>query len=167
MSSRNNSVQNYINTLIFCIVAKAITIILLGLLFTDIGKQLAYFIITIEFGLISVIIVSIYQIVNYEKKKLGELDALRVSKVNIQSCPDYYTRRVGDDERAVCENIYISPDNSHVYEFSTSEFVPDDLFENKNFGQVCDRMQTIGGSGPNFNDTAWTDIKAKCHYFTN
>ena len=167
MSSRNNSVHNYLNTLIFCIVAKAITILLLGLLFTDLGKQLAYFIITIEFGLIAVITVSIYQIMEYEKNKRKELSSLRTSKISIQSCPDYFTRRVDHDERAICENKYTSPDNSHVYEFSTGEFAPDDLFENKNFGEVCDRMSTVGGSGPNFNDTAWTDIKAKCHYFTN
>jgi hypothetical protein len=163
MASKNTGIQNYLNTLIFCIVANAVTIILLGVLFTDFGQTVAYLIITIEFGLITLIVVSLWQIYKYERDKKKELDDLKKAKVSINTCPDYYTRMVNEESRDVtCKNQYTTPDGNFEYTFATSEFPVDKVFTNNVFSELCTRMKLDSTSGPNFNDTAWTDIKAKC-----
>ena len=167
---QSTGIQNYLNTLIFCIVAKAVTIILLALLFTRIGSELAYLLLTIELGMILIIVVSLYKIYDYEKKKKDALEKLLKTDMNLNSCPDYYTRTITTQEgidQTTCVNKYNSPDGSTSYRFGTSdnEFNLENTFnankDKKTFRDYCARVSSTTAT-PNFNNIAWTDLKEKC-----
>lgn len=159
----SGSVQNYINTLIFAIVAKAVTVLLLGLLFTDIGKMLAFFILTVEFGLVTIIVISLWQIYAHDKKRDKEVANLRKAKVNINQCPDYYTKMSDGKDGVECDPVYRTPDGAFEYTFTTPKF-PLSTFKGKTFTEVCDIVQKENPSdGIDFTEIPWTDIKAKCY----
>lgn len=159
--NQDGGVQNYLNTLIFCIVAKAITIILLALLFTDLGASLAYMILTIEIGLVVIIFVALVQIQAYEKKKLKDVEASLTAKSAITSCPDYYIRGVTDENTILCTNTYETPDGAYKYEFATEPFSIDTVFKDMTNADACSRV-TQSNSTPNFTQSAWTDLKERC-----
>lgn len=161
-------VQNYLNTLIFCIVAKAVTILILALVFTKLGGQLAFLLLTIELGLITIIFLALWKIHRYEKLKKEELERLLNQEVFISSCPDYFTRQVRSEagvDQSFCINTYKTPDGSNTYQFDIGEFNIDTTFsqdkDKKKFIDYCTRLRDKN-SPPNFERVAWTELKERC-----
>jgi hypothetical protein len=101
MSSDKNI--SYFNTLIFTIITGIACLMLLILLFFDIGKQFIYFIIAFEIGIFIIIGYCIAQIVIVEKKKN---DGTTNYVVKFDECPDYYTKQL-IDSKEYCLNEYM------------------------------------------------------------
>lgn len=166
MATNNTGIQNYLNTLIFCIVAKAVTIIMLGILFTEGGKRFIWLILTVEGALIAIIITALVYIVEYEKNKSKEMDNFLKSKAIIKTCPDYFVRAVDKDENTICENSYTTPDNKYKYSFpdvptfKLQDVFPSGITNSEACLRVADNAKT-----PNFNNASWTDLKGKCSTF--
>lgn len=88
-------VENYLNTIIFCVVAKMITIIVLGLIILPQVRAYAIFLLTIELGLVTIIIWSLWKISRYEKRMAEELQKIRESSMTTLACPDFFERGTG------------------------------------------------------------------------
>jgi len=160
----NTGVQNYLNTLIFCIVAKAVTVIMLVLLFTKVGKPLAYMILTLELGMVSVIIFALVQIRKYEKARAAQYEQFLRSAAQVTTCPDYYVREADVYDESTCKNSYRTPDNKYEYIFQVPSFTIDKVFTNKmTYADACLRVTASNPTGPNFNQIAYTDLKDKCY----
>jgi hypothetical protein len=168
--AKNTGVTSYLNTLIFCIVAKAVTIFLLGLLLFDVGKRMAYLILTVEIGLIAIIIYALVSINKYDNEMKKSRDAFMKAKPNIRVCPDYFTKYVSNstdplEETPVtlCKGEYTTPDENrrYTYKFDTSDINIENDFGDT-MEKVCDTV--LSTSGP-YASIAWTDLKARCNAY--
>ncbi len=157
-------VTNYLNTLIFCIVAKAITICMLALLLFDWGKRLAYLILTIEVGLIAIVIYALWSISQYEKKVRKAREDMLKGDANITTCPDYFTKNVitnvDGTTSTVCESMYAAPDNRTTYNFDIQNINMTNELSRKTLQEAC---TYVGDKKKNFQKVAWTDLKSRCY----
>ena len=159
----NTGVQNYLNTLIFCVVAKTITVIVLGSLFLQAVRPYAVFLLTIELGLVTIVIWSLIKIRNYDKRMAKEAEDIINSAVNSVSCPEYYVRSVDEEDiGTVCLNGYLTPDEKYEYKFkgdASIDAIPiDEMFRKQTLEGAC----TIIDASPSLNSIPWTDIRSKC-----
>lgn len=156
-------INNYLNTLIFCIIAKAVSVGLLVLLITDLGWDFVFLIMTVELGLIIIVIYSMYTIYKIDKKiKQAYEDSLK-EKPKIETCPDFYVRDVVSDETAnnghtICKNVYTSGDNRYTYRFPYSDNIDLNAINTsaKTITDVCANNQHT------YDTISWTDFKARC-----
>jgi hypothetical protein len=160
----NSGVQNYLNTLIFCVVAKTITVLVLGLLVFPAVRRYAMFLLTIEVGLVLIIFHAMWKISSYDKRMAKEAEQIRTSSMNAVSCPDYYTRGVDEENvNVICTNKYATPDGRLEYKFKTDasiDVIPiDDIFRKKTLEDACKLVVTDTDM---YNSIPWTDIKSKC-----
>lgn len=111
--ANENSKISYFNTLIFTIVSGIISLLLLLALFFEIGKKYAYLIIMVEFGIFSIILLCIIQIIINERR-IAAAKNQRYNKISLQRCPDYF-QQITDGNNAVnCKNGFniLYPDGS-------------------------------------------------------
>jgi hypothetical protein len=100
-------VQSYVNTLVFAIVAGMISLILLlGLLFTTAMGAYSWFVITLEVGLITIIIWTLVRIFTYESRMRRMNRNATKNALVAQTCPDYYTVFHDAVGSADCRNIF-------------------------------------------------------------
>jgi hypothetical protein len=171
-----SGVQNYLNTIIFCIVAKTITVFILAFLVNEKVRWFSFFLLTIEVGLIVVIITSLITIARYDKRMGKMANDLRTSVLTNIDCPDYYVRGISPTSSNVeCRDGFTTPDNRFTYSFTNSNIFPDrtdryasirtiDLdanFNNKSFTTACD---TLTGSNVGYSNISWTDLRSKCEW---
>lgn len=150
-----SGVQNYINTIIFCVVMKIVSIIVLGMIMLNkMSDSIVYLLSTIEIGIVFIVIASLYSISSYEKRIAEEARNLLKSKINVISCPDFYTR----DEDGVCVNNYTTADGKIEYRINDAPPVVLSDYMNKDIGTICSTYNT--GFGPS--SAPWTDISTKC-----
>lgn len=162
----NDSVNNYLNTLIFCIIAKAVTVGLLVLLITDLGWDFVFLIMTIELGLIAIVIYAMYTVYKMDKKIKAAKEKYATEKPKMDLCPDYFVRSVVSDETSssghtVCTNVYTSGDNRYTYTFPTTNQTVDLTTLNasqKNMQDMCANVDKVFDSS----GISWTDMKARC-----
>lgn len=159
LSNKSKGMTNYLNTLIFSIIAKGITVLLLVLLLFKPVRKYAYLILTIEVCLVVIIAAALITISNYEKDKAKQNETLLRSKVEVTSCPDYFIKDVTGDG-TICKNTYTTPDGRFTYTFGGKPINLDTTFQNKTFEQSC-AVTTEG----DFKLFSWTDLKTKCDSF--
>lgn len=99
-----NSKISYFNTLIFTIVTGVISLLLLGLLFLDIGKPFLPFIVALEVGIFLIIGYCIYSIWALDKE-MKDATANKRFVVKFDTCPDYYVKR-NINGSTYCSNDY-------------------------------------------------------------
>lgn len=157
----------YINTMVFTIVAGVISLILLALLFlgSDLTQRYAPLIITIEVGLLAIIVIAIVRIIMYERR----MEKLQKNSIDnllaVKSCPDYWTMSESREDGVVCNKMYEMPrdDDDPMatrvrYEMQgTSSTVRLKDFTNKKLGDLC---AAVGRQ-----ESPWTDVRAVCDSF--
>lgn len=177
----DSGIHNYLNTLIFCVVAKTITVLVLGLLIVKSIRKYAIFLLTIEVGLVFIIIYSMVKIARYDKRMSKESEKLRLSSINSISCPDYYVRgpSTTDPSTTVCKNEYATPDQRTVYKFQfepsvagsnnidMNEIPIDELFRKQTLEGACSLVSNstvVTGTGIKsvYEQVPWTDLHPKC-----
>ena len=165
--ANEGGVRNYLNTLIFCIVAKGVTVLLLIALFFEPVQMFAYFVITVEVFLIVIIVLSLISINKYEKQRRTAMENSLQRNVYIQSCPDYYVSKVDQENNIICNNVYDTPDGRFSYEIGhnnppnikTIEINNEEYRKKKiTYEEKCNSLITDYANIP------WTDLKANCHY---
>jgi hypothetical protein len=109
------NIQNYLNTMIFIIIAKGITIALLILLLLEMGQQLSYVIITIQFGLLAVAAWAMYMIIVYDRQSEKLKKDTAGSPAVLETCPDYYVRTYDESDNIICKNSFTSADDRYTY----------------------------------------------------
>jgi hypothetical protein len=162
--SNSYGIQNYLNTLIFCVVAKIVTVILLSLLIIEKVRYFSFMLLTIEIGLIAIIVSALFVISRYNKKYQKMQNEFRKSKVSVLACPDYYVK-TSQEGSTYCEDIYKTPDGKFIYKFS--EDLPNYFaripiesdFIKKTVEEVC---QLTNES--NYANMSWSSLKSKCNY---
>jgi hypothetical protein len=85
----SNTKISYFNTLVFTIITGVASLVLLSLLFFDIGKEFIYFIITFEIGIFVIIAYCITKIILGEMSKKKNTTGYVVS---FDQCPEYYVK---------------------------------------------------------------------------
>jgi hypothetical protein len=161
-SNVNTGVQNYLNTLIFCLVAKGVSIVVLILLIKF--PDWAYCFLTIEIIIIIIVVVSLLRVTSYEKTLSKARESLKAQPVTLANCPDFYTKEF-DGQATQCHNTYNTPDGRYTYAIGTGSLDKINLDGISKSGlrtleEVCD---VIGNSGSDYMSTiAWTDIKPRC-----
>jgi hypothetical protein len=156
-------IQNYVNTIIFCMVLKIISIIVLGLVLFDFAHpMIIYFLITIEIGIIAVIALALYNITTYEKRMAEESKNLLKSRIDLVVCPDYFSRSEND----ICVNSYTTGDGRYTYTIENAGPVSLSNYINKPVDNVCTTFTNSayrnGIYMPDSNIYPWTYLSSKC-----
>lgn len=93
MANQDASASHYINTMVFSVVAGIISSMLLLLVMqgSDTVKQFSVLVITIEVGVVLIILAAIYQIIAYERRRFKQAIDGTMNMMTVKSCPDYWT----------------------------------------------------------------------------
>lgn len=155
-------IQNYVNTVIFCVVMKIITIILLGLMVMGfVNDKILYFLITLEIGIVVIVIAALANISAYEKRIQKETKNVAQAKMTILSCPDYFTQTANN----MCQNTYTTPDGRYTYTLKDASNLALNDYLNKPTSESCDKFTAAATSLTNGNLSykfPWTDMASKC-----
>lgn len=162
----STGVANYIGTLIFCIIVKGISIVVLILLLTNFGQNWQYALLTIEICMISVVMYAIYKIRAYEAEILAKYVSLRTANMELNVCPDYYVKELKNNE-IICKSKYETIDKKFVYDMSAGTQSLQEInltrigHDGKNtLGGICDIITNTDGDY--HSKLSWTDIKSQC-----
>jgi hypothetical protein len=182
MAVESESIQSYINTLIFCIIAKAITVGLLVLLLTGWGWEMLYLILTVEIGMILIVAYAMYLIYKITKDIEEAKAAAAKQPPMLQVCPDYFVRsaytkdnvpkgtssstsscskestRVPQEGDVICDNTYTTSDGRFIYEFPLQDTLDLDVIagNSKTMNDMC------AANTSTYDSISWTDMKSRC-----
>ena len=159
-----DAITSYLNTLIFCIVAKSVTLILLILLLFDIGWAFSYLILTLEIGLVAIIAWTLYSV--YKVQKAIDEAAAAASKQPpmLNTCPDYFVRGIDSETNdQICSNTYKTSDGKTTYKFTsdgTTAIPTKDMTTMTNGQKTMNSLCTAQQS--DVSGFSWSDLKARC-----
>jgi hypothetical protein len=138
----------YIRTLVFSLVLTIACTASLGFLYLDSVRQYAWLLLTIEIGVLIVVISTIVSVYLYQ---LRMEEALKNSMDNlpIELCPDYWTK----DRSGKCTNIYVTPDNRYKYMVGTVS-VNKPVAVGRSLQEEC--RENSGSQYP------WVYLRARC-----
>jgi hypothetical protein len=167
------SAQSYKNTLIFAIVASLLTVgLLAALVYIPSLQDYFYIIVTIEIGLIVIIVNALWSIISYDKRIQAELRGIANNGSASKSCPDYYTAVYTGEGSVECRNAYIGQrdDTPMAFSFtSLNKEVADPgtmtlgaIFDNKTVKDVCMTVDPSTSSGNSTYSVPWTEVRPKC-----
>jgi ABC-type multidrug transport system fused ATPase/permease subunit len=151
------NIENYLNTMIFIVIAKGITIALLLLLLFKLGQQMSYIIVSFQIGLLAIAIYAIVVIVKYNKR-MNELKIeMGKEEAKLDTCPIYFKRHIVNDEVS-CENESTLGDNYTKISFPANVTLTNITSELK-------RAKTMDGLCANttFPSYPWAEFKGKCN----
>lgn len=166
-----SQVHNYLNTLIFCIIAKIVSILLLIALFVNryLLENWSYTVLTIVLGFIVIIIWSMLSIISYSNraKKANEQAANDLLKRAQQQCPNYFVKTVDDNGETLCDNTYASPNEGSSIRFMDSNLSMLPSFSNVLFASESNisvdvMCQAVTNPNWEFANYPFTDIKEFC-----
>lgn len=156
-----NNINNYLNTLIFCVISKMITILVLTFLLNEKVRYFSYLLLTVELGLVTIIVSALYVLVSYDKKMSKKQDEYNKNILSNLSCPDYYVQTI-DNNNIICTNVYITPDNKFKYEFnagSNQTIQLESNFQKKSIEDICNDIQDSS-----YSNVSWTTLRPRCNY---
>ena len=150
-------INNYLNTLIFIIIAKGFTICLLILLIFEFGKQYSYVILMFQLGIFVIVIWAILKIINYDKARDKLKKQLDNAPPYIATCPEYHVlHHDSNNGNKICRNTYVTPNGKTTYEFTNTDAnISDILRDKKKMSDICDKNS-------DFINYPWTELKSKC-----
>jgi len=162
----DDSIKNYLNTLIFVIIAKACIVGLLVLLIFDFGWNMSFLILTIVIGLTVIVTVALVDIYVIDKKIRAAQVAMAIAKPILDICPDYFVRTLNTDQESaangnvLCAPQYSGSDGRYSYDFSQAFQGTMDLDAIKTPYKTMNDM--CFGEQNNYKGISWTDLKGKC-----
>jgi hypothetical protein len=166
----------YLNTLVFCLIGGVVSLGLLAMLMYGGGVAARYtpFIVTVEVGLLFVVISAFVSIVRNEKRDRKLAENARANLVAVKNCPDYWTLSSDplDSDKSVCVRRYIAPPTTDGATDNTTIIVVQPTpvgvnatrrnrdtvslsdMDNKSMGEVCEKVRQQ--TGP------WSDLVPLC-----
>ena len=162
MAASPNQSQ-YINTMVFCVVAGIISLMLLLLIMNanEALREFSPFVITVEVGLILIVVVAIYKIIAYERRTRQAAKNSYNSRLYVNTCPDYWTQ-VGLN----CNNTFVPVDKSNIgFEIKGKPNSPNsnDSFSLATFNNLS--VQKACVEARKMINSPWTDVDAVCNSF--
>lgn len=145
----------YTGTLIFCIIAAVVSVVIICLFFFINVQPVKFMLLTIELILIIIIVHSILTIIFYEKSIKKYNEAAHDQEIINLGCPDYFTRRK-DGTTNLCENIYDTKKNMIVIGEDTISINISDMGKKTTY-EACKEYSTQYA-----NSLPWTDLKSSC-----
>lgn len=126
-----------------------------------VNDSLVYFLITVEIGVVVIVVVALWNIAAYEKRIAKESKNLLKAKMNLLTCPDFHTQT----ENNLCLSNYTTPDGRYTYSFAGSN-VSLGNYLNKPVGDACQAMtKDVSYLDPQRGMIymyPWTDLASKC-----
>lgn len=111
MSRRQN--QSYVNTLVFSIIAGLVSIALLvALIMSPAVGDYAYIVVTVEIGLVLIIVHALYRILSYESSMRRAASLTSKRQIIADTCPDYFTTGYDMNGSISCTNLFRGTDNT-------------------------------------------------------
>ena len=152
----------YVNTLVFSIVSALMALGLLMLLIWGPSqvRDFAFLIVTVELGLVCVMVASIIRIYMYERSLRQKAETAKRNLVMVDTCPDYWTAN-NTPTGTICKNSYNAPRVTNVsYSFGESgSGMPTQInlseISRQKLPSVCAKIDT-------YDKIAWTDLKSTC-----
>ena len=128
-----------------------------------VNEHIMFFLITIELGIVVIVIAALWSISNYEKRIAEETKNILKAKMTLMGCPDYHTQGANN----LCSSNYTTPDGRLTYIFSgDSNNVSLASYVNKSVDEACanysknviftDAQNSVTYKYP------WTEMAAKC-----
>jgi len=168
-----SNIHNYLNTLLFCVIAKIVSILILIALFVkpSLRRDWIYAALTLVIGLIIIIGISLYRVRQYSRQTEA---ALAVMKQNLtsdatQQCPAYFVKTVNPQNQVVCKNGMRTSDDTTIQFSGTgaSAGVLPEINLATAFGPARDNLTTLCGmvgAVPRgaYADYPFTELKDKC-----
>ncbi len=162
-SRRQTQRRIYLRGIIFCVIA---AVVLLGLLLLllfggDAVAGATPFLITVQVGLLSIVIYVLVQVVRQARSTNDARRNALANRLAARSCPDYWT--LNNDNK--CINKYDGP--SATFRLPANTGTPgteeDGVYtklnltslDNKSLQEVCDVVDKLGAP--------WTDLKPTCN----
>lgn len=156
-SSSRSSTSLYINTMVFTIIAGVLSAVLAIVLWMGNSKvhSFAPIIVTLEIGLLAVIITSVVRVIKFERKLSAQQQNVLDNAVAVRSCPDYWVMKESGNGNHTCTNSYTTPDGTTTWQFQgkTSKLNLKD-FDGKNAATVCKKVAQ--------QQSPWTDVRVAC-----
>lgn len=98
--------QTYVNTLVFSIISGMVSVaLLLTLMLSDSLSAYMFVIVTIEIGLLLIIINAMYRVIAYERNMRNAINNASKNSFAADNCPDYYTMRFSSTGNT-CANVF-------------------------------------------------------------
>jgi hypothetical protein len=102
----------------FAIVIAIVSAIILAALIiwrqTEAMQRWTPLVLTIEFGLVVILLWSIASSWRQERKRNRSMDRLRTSDLAVTACPDYWTTSSASNGDVICTNVFKSPSDPKV-----------------------------------------------------
>lgn len=151
-----NSIINFINTLVFAIVASTVSVGILFMIVANVFPEYFLMMIIVEIGLVCLIFWALASIVNYDVKGKTAADAAAVGNLNV-SCPDYFKAVYDPTTGKIisCNGMGIELDNANTnkkYKYDMGQLAS----YGGTYGTAC---QNRSQNPPQF---AWTSLTSKC-----
>lgn len=150
------NIENYINTMIFIVIAKGVTIGLLLLLLFKFGQDFSYIVVTVQLGILAIAIWAIVIVVKYNRRMKKLKEEMNKRQSSMDTCPIYFKRFVNSEDVVMCENSSTLGDQSTKFEFSSRPSInlTQTLKDRKTTDVLCDA---------DFSSYPWAEFKGKCN----
>lgn len=171
--SRSQKRSLYRNTIIFAIVAAIITVAMLGVaVFVPNVTYFRVMFLTIEIGLLAIIIHALIKIRRHENKIQALMKNAANNVLESNTCPNFYTSHRTNDGSVICRNEYTSPRHGTMFEFASrrNRPVPDEVMlsdiDGKPVKEMCKIVDPSDEGKHNYN-VPWTELRTKCDTIMN
>ena len=155
----NRNAKLYANTMAFTIISGIVSLMLLLLLKYGSGASVyTPLILTVEIGLVVVIVVSIMRVMQVERKnkKLAKNNLDNLLAVN--TCPDYWTLAESSTGTKQCTRVYKVPDaETTIKMIGTQDAIQLADYHKQPLGAACRKASAL--------KAPWTDVRAVCDAF--
>lgn len=160
-----SKINLYMNTIVFSFVTGVFVIVLLALLIRggQSGTMTKYapLIITLQVGLVCVVIFALYKVLVFESK-MNKYNKRRLDgskRTQLVSCPDYWTLNEDGKGKRHCERYYSIP-GGFITMPGKSQHVDLNKFDMQPMKETCKAL-----SQPDLKNTPWSALSAECDAF--
>lgn len=161
----NKPINIYMNTLVFSIIALVFAAVMLTLLvgkskYAEFVRPYSAFIITVQVGLILIVIWALYRVWVYEKK-LNDMYEGAFSKnriLRVSTCPDYWTLSEDGKGKRECTRNYDIGDGAYITMPGKVNKVDVTKYDLKMAKDVCPIYKNEVGS-------PWSSLKSECESY--
>lgn len=159
----------YMNTIVFAVVAAIVTVVLLVFsIFVPGASNYKWLIVTVEVGLLGVVIFAILRINKIQQDKADTMANAMENVVPADTCPDYFTAERTTDGSKKCINTYTAPRTGEKFKFveqPPDRGVPDTILlkniDGRKLKDMCAIVDPTEKDKENYN-IPWTELRAKC-----
>lgn len=150
------NITSYLNSVIFCLMAKCISLFIIALVLFIPNCPYKYFLLTLELGLMVIISVSLFAISQNNKDSEKTLQNFLSTPPDVTTCPDYFVQS-SDGVNTTCLNKFTTADAKLTYTFGSQNINLADIVPNDKT-KIADVCNTI----KQYTNIGWSDLRGQC-----